>query len=77
MTRAKFKCVSETKLENDYRKYEFQPVVGGSEENDKFFNTTPGGKIELTVKWTCSKFEVGYFYYIDFTALNELAAASA
>ena len=69
--RAKFKCESEKVFSGGYREYQFLPVVGGSEENDEFFKTTPGGEIKLHVKNEGVKFEVGKFYYIDFTEVAE------
>ncbi len=45
------------------------PVTSGSEENKKFYEYTPSGKLELgTVNpeaW--AKFEIGKSYYVDFT----------
>lgn len=46
-----------------------QPVTDGSEENRKFYEATPGGKIELgTVNSEALKqFNIGDEFYIDFT----------
>jgi hypothetical protein len=45
------------------------PVTGGSEENDRFFASTPTGTITLTtVNMEAAKqFENGKEYYVDFT----------
>ena len=45
------------------------PVTGGSEENAKFYDATPGGKIELgTVNAAAlAHFEIGREFYVDFT----------
>jgi hypothetical protein len=46
--------------------YRFNPVVGDSEENKKFFASTPSGSIELhSVR--DDLFELGKDYYLDFT----------
>jgi len=46
MVRAKFKV--ETKLENEYGfEINLKPVIGGSEENEKFYNYTPAGSVNL------------------------------
>jgi hypothetical protein len=46
--------------------YRFNPVVGDSEENKKFFSSTPTGLIELhSVR--DDLFELGKEYYVDFT----------
>lgn len=62
--RAKFNCTSNTD-----GNVSFQPVYGGSPENDKFFAATPGGSISLSVvnKPAAESFEVGKPYYVDFT----------
>lgn len=45
------------------------PVVGGSEENKKFYTNTPGGSILLNVvnPEAAKQFEIGKEYYVDFT----------
>jgi len=50
----------------------FQAVTGGSPENDKFFQYTPGGSISLGV-YKEDVFQVGQEYYLDLSP----AAASA
>lgn len=70
MVRAKFKCV-EVNIKEWSTEYVFAPVVGGSPENDAFFKTTPAGKISVSIKTgeTGAKFELGRFYYVDFSEL--------
>lgn len=48
---------------------QLMPVVGGSEENNKFYASTPSGNVMLsTVNLEAAKqFEVGKQYYVDFT----------
>lgn len=70
MTRAKFQCQS-VKQTTYGREIEFSPVVSGSQENEEFFKTTPGGKIVLNVKNEGVNFEVGKFYYTDFTEAEQ------
>ena len=64
MVRAKFQVssVSETSVI-------LYPVTCGSEENDKFFELTPSGQIQLsTVNPDAIKqFEAGKEFYVDFT----------
>lgn len=46
--------------------YRFNPVSGNSEENKKFFSSTPSGVVELhSVR--DDLFELGKEYYLDFT----------
>jgi hypothetical protein len=47
----------------------FSPVYSGSEENEKFFQATPGGQIAFyTVNESAlAQFEQGKEYYVDFT----------
>lgn len=65
-TRAKFKCQSVLTTESG-RNVTLQPVIGGSEENEKFFSYTPSGSIELGILNPDVKMEVGKEYYVDFT----------
>lgn len=47
---------------------ELSPVTGGSEENQKFFASTPSGNITFTVSGDVGEmFEPGQAYYVDFT----------
>lgn len=70
-TRAKFVCTEVIKrvgwggVEFVYAA-KFNVVVSGSEENSRFFSSTPGGFIEIsTIREDV--FEVGKSYYVDFT----------
>lgn len=77
--RAKFKVIAITKREHYHRNpngttrtiddVELQPVTGGSEENKRFFESSPSGSIKLgCLNPEASKqFEIGREYYIDFT----------
>ena len=77
MVRAKFQCASEKtvaynknlKIYEFSRVFETQPGVDGNacEENHIFGKYTPNGKIEMTIDNPDVKFEVGKFYYVDFT----------
>lgn len=44
----------------------FEPVIGGSEENDTFYRYTPGGDLSLGVHKE-NHFEEGAEYYVDLT----------
>jgi hypothetical protein len=48
----------------------FTVVYGGSTENDKYFDATPSGYIELGT-FKQDFFEVGKSYYLDFTPVEE------
>ncbi len=65
MVRCKFKCVTASPDPSPYTA-SFEPVYGGSEENDQFFAATPGGSISLSVI-RGQHFEPGKEYYVDFT----------
>ena len=66
MTRAKFECV-EVIEGGEGTQVKLTPVVGGSEENEKFFKYTPFGKIELGILNPDVVFVEGKQYYVDFT----------
>ncbi len=70
--RAKFVCNGVTKLKAwagvkvpFLFNAEFSPVSNGSDENKRFFESTPSGKIEI--RSVGDFFEPGKEYYIDFT----------
>jgi hypothetical protein len=76
-TRCKFRCVSITKREstvwtgNNSKKgfvydAKFQTVVGNTEENAKFFASTPGGEITVSSVRE-DQFQPGLEYYVDFS----------
>lgn len=66
----KFTCVSKTETQHWQRNkgmiysYKFTPVTSGSPENDKFFEATPTGTIEIGVVKDGS-FEVGKTYFFE------------
>lgn len=64
--RAKFECTNIVNNETE-RSVTMTPVISGSEENEKFFELTPGG--ELKLYWTNPEinFEGGKEYYLDIT----------
>lgn len=51
----------------------FSPVYSGSEENQKFFQATPGGQIAFyTVNQSAlDQFEQGKEYYVDFSPAED------
>ncbi len=77
--RAKFTCVSMQKYESTvwdmahqnaitgilYR-YEFYPVTATSEENNRFFASTPTGSLQMSAVRD-DLFVPGQSYYLDFT----------
>lgn len=67
--RAKFKLTEKTELEGNYSRVKFQPVTGGSIENESFFKWTPYGSIDIgTINENVLKsMTVGKSYYVDFT----------
>lgn len=68
--RAKFRCVEKQDHNNTGEgSVKLEAVVGGSEENDKFFHWTPSGTIQMGVvnKDAFAQFEEGKEYYLDFT----------
>ena len=66
-TRCKFRCdkISETVSGHSA---ELWPVAGTSEENKKFFASTPSGKLELNL--VTQRFVPGKEYYIDIEEVN-------
>lgn len=72
--RAKFLCKS-WRAAADFRDGEaiheilLEPVISGSEENEKFFRWTPGGQVVLQVvnATAAEAFVVGKEYYVDFS----------
>lgn len=75
MVRCKFKCVSVEKVEGwgeqrFHYNYRFSAVVGGSEENKKFFASTPSGEFKFQAVQG-ELFEVGKEYYLDFLPVQQ------
>jgi hypothetical protein len=77
MVRAKFMCSSVKKykstrwvdnkpVEDFLYEYEFYPVTGTSEENHKFFASTPSGSLKMAAV-SDDLFVPGKEYYLDFT----------
>jgi len=71
--RCKFVCQSVKKTHNCFGKdppflFEaaFSAVTSGSEENKKFFQYTPSGRLEVGT-YKEDVFEVGKEYYLDLT----------
>jgi hypothetical protein len=72
--RAKFKCTSVTKIvgwiDRDKHpflySYKMLVVSSGSEENKKFFASTPSGELAVSAVGD-DLFQVGKEYYVDFT----------
>jgi hypothetical protein len=83
--RAKFTCVEVRKVMGgtyDNRgkyvpgvlhSYRFNPVTGDSEENKRFFSSTPSGLVELQAVRD-DLFELGKEYYLDFTPFVPMPA---
>lgn len=72
--RAKFKVLSVTRQagwggHKELHTVRLQPVTGGSEENQKFYGSTPSGQIELGVvtESVGNQFDIGCEFYVDFT----------
>ncbi len=75
--RAKFFCGEKTTFDPATTTYPegtssvvLYPVTGGTDENNKFFQSTPSGKIELHIvnPQASAQFEVGKEYFVDITA---------
>ena len=71
--RAKFRCNSVTfngdpTDDNTSRSYKLSPVYDTSTpENARFTKATPWGELTLNVDNPAARFDVGQFYYVDFT----------
>lgn len=81
-SRAKFYCTSVLKTRQSRKNketgvyepasvytYKFQAVSSGSEENERFFASTPSGSIELSALKE-NLFDLNEEYYIDFQLVN-------
>jgi len=73
-TRAVFRCLSITECLESVWSVSLGPVTQktgkGFPENEKFWEYTPSGKIELFFKGSMS-FKVGKFYYVDIEESKE------
>jgi len=51
---------------------EFTAVASNSPENQKFWNATPSGKIEISIvnPEAVKEFDLGKEYYVDFIPVN-------
>lgn len=80
MVRAKFWVSNiESVWEGKATRVLLNAVYSGSEENDKFFEATPAGQIEMTIKneVAAQLFEQGKEYYVDFTPVAVAETPSA
>lgn len=70
MTRCKFQCA--LKDPGEKGSVTLYPVYSGSEENKKYFDCTPSGKIQLGIlnPEAFKQFELGKEYYIDISPAN-------
>lgn len=67
-TRGKFQCLSMKQYQYGGREYEFTAVCNdGTPENDRFHKYTPAGHITITVDNPNVNFELGKYYYVDFS----------
>lgn len=72
-TRCKMKLVSISEAYSNGRTVKFVPVSDGSEENKKFYASTPSGSIEFTVSEGAAKnlnldvAALGTEFYVDIT----------
>jgi hypothetical protein len=68
-TRGKFQCQSEKRFGGyTAKEYRFIAVCNdGIPENERFHKYTPSGSIEITVDNPNVTFELGKFYYVDFS----------
>lgn len=82
MIKAKFKVLSKIKTEsydskNQKPTFGYQlnafPVYAGSEENDQYFNATPGGKLELLTlnKAAADQLEPGDEFYMTLEKIEK------
>lgn len=70
--RMKFLCEEKVQTVGGYR-IKLQAAYGGSDENDKFFNATPWGQMEVSTlnERAAAMFVPGKYYYADFTPASE------
>ncbi len=77
--RAKFRCISETTncFNPDSRIVKFMAMYDPDiPEDQRFATATPSGTLEMTVDNPAARFEVGQFYYLDFTPVDAELATS-
>lgn len=72
--RAKFQCQSVTGhyWSTEAKTYRFQAIYdqGLVEEDRSFAKATPTGSLEIQVDNPNAQFEVGAYYYLDFTPVE-------
>lgn len=70
---AKFVVEEKAENRNGSTRVILNPVIGGSEENEKFWKYTPAGKIEMYIdnQAASEQFEVGKEYYVEFSSDKE------
>ncbi len=73
MVRAKFYVEEKTQVSTGYR-VKMLAVYAGTEENDKYFEATPYGSLEIGIfnEEAAKHFEVGKYYYLDFVHAPDL-----
>lgn len=74
MIRAKFQCQSETRhfWSTDAKTYKFGAIYdqGLAAEDASFAKASPIGTLEIQVDNPNAQFEVGAYYYLDFTKVD-------
>ena len=67
--RCKIACCSKVNLGNGGFALGFYAVYAGSKENDQYFKATPSASftIQTVNEAAAAKFEIGKYYYVDFT----------
>lgn len=75
MIRAKFQCQSATAhwWSTEPKTYRFQAIYdqGLAEEDRSFAKATPIGTLEIQVDNPNAQFELGAYYYLDFTKVEQ------
>ena len=77
-TRAKFQCQQETRHNGwNARTFRFQAIYdqGLVDEDRSFAKATPSGTLEIQVDNPNVQFELGAFYYLDLTKVEQEATA--
>lgn len=71
MVRAKF-WVSNIEVSEHSTKVTLNAVYSGSPENDKFFEATPSGQLEMYIKndVAAQQFHMSQEFYVDFTPVS-------
>ncbi len=78
-TRCKFKCTGVRKVVSwrDKTKFlyeaDFEPVTGGSPENEKFYEATPNGSFKVG-QYKEDLFQPGKEYFLDIAPVEAVAA---